>query len=939
MSAAGSAPGIDERVTGSGTAARFSMLAALLVVTTASMVLSVSKTGDLLGTGCYLAAGADPFHDPFIVTIAISRLQAGATAACLARYEPAPPWWLAIIVPVVLLAAAGALFRVLPVWKGRRGRVVALGAADPAGEVFSALEQMTADAGLDRMPRFVVDPAAVSAGAVVFGTSRRPTVCLHGGLLARRVTDPAGFRAVLLHELAHLRNRDTTTTYATVTLWRAFLVLVVLPGAGLEIYLLVSTSWGNLGRPGLDFAPLLELALLGLMVLLVNLMRADILRTREIYADRTATSLGADLKAVMARAPVPATRKVPRMLGSVADPWRTHPGWELRQASLADPRALFDVPVLQMLLTGAAAAIIRSQLANSLATAGIDSQWATDAAAFASAALVTGPAGIALWRAVIHAVLTGRRIPSGGRAGLWLGAGMALGSLVSGDGTYRWFLPGRPEYLLLVVLAGMGFTWWVTQCAALWCGAWPGRWIRVPMTATLAAASLALTAWFTWWGTYGSAYTLGTPLAFALGGLSGPVKTLTVLEIWSDGSLNLAAVTTLWLVPLLAWTVRPSPWPPGWIRNAMPEDAAVTASHERPMPSLRPVLLAIAAGAAASLMIFIIATAWMHTERQSHAPPANLGSAYIGWLQVAWGAAPAVAATVSTVLARRYHLLLALAGAEAAAVAASVVLFTSASADGCIPGLAVLEPTCGWRPAVTFPLFNLLLDTVLVQGAVAAFVIAGIAAAIRRASGGASAHQARPQRTRDHQPDRLGTRRAGVVIACAAVLSTGITQQVYRTGQPGGTGTADQPAQLASAIGNTPVTAKVRLVQIVAWWADGGGALIDRFIAAASGFYNLAGESGSADSSLVEPFCRQFTAIARDAGKYFRIPDPQTQLQWQTLITQTQIAGTDCQRYVIDQSDPSQFNAANNAFIKAAEAGVAVESRISDLITPTAGGT
>ncbi|QIK10199.1 M48 family metalloprotease [Streptomyces sp. ID38640] len=80
--------------------------------------------------------------------------------------------------------------------------------------------------GLKRVPRVVVDPSAASTGAAVFGRNRRPTVCLHAGLLAGRATAPEDFEAVLLHELAHIRNGDVTLTYATIALWRTFIAAV-----------------------------------------------------------------------------------------------------------------------------------------------------------------------------------------------------------------------------------------------------------------------------------------------------------------------------------------------------------------------------------------------------------------------------------------------------------------------------------------------------------------------------------------------------------------------------------------------------------------------------------------------------------------------------------------------------------------------------------------
>ncbi|MFF8918728.1 hypothetical protein ACF08M_36835 [Streptomyces sp. NPDC015032] len=82
------------------------------------------------------------------------------------------------------------------------------GDGDPDGEIHAVLRQLATVAGLDHLPRVIVDPAAVSGGAVVFGSNRRPAIRLHGGLIVRRHTDPERFRAGVLHEYAHIRNGD-----------------------------------------------------------------------------------------------------------------------------------------------------------------------------------------------------------------------------------------------------------------------------------------------------------------------------------------------------------------------------------------------------------------------------------------------------------------------------------------------------------------------------------------------------------------------------------------------------------------------------------------------------------------------------------------------------------------------------------------------------------
>jgi Zn-dependent protease with chaperone function len=74
------------------------------------------------------------------------------------------------------------------------------------------------------------------SGATAFGRLGRYYVSLTGGLVATFYTDRPAFRAVVLHELAHLRNADVNMTCFTVALWRAFVVVAILPAAPLLLW-------------------------------------------------------------------------------------------------------------------------------------------------------------------------------------------------------------------------------------------------------------------------------------------------------------------------------------------------------------------------------------------------------------------------------------------------------------------------------------------------------------------------------------------------------------------------------------------------------------------------------------------------------------------------------------------------------------------------------
>ncbi|MGW2182189.1 M48 family metalloprotease [Streptomyces sp. NPDC001732] len=223
---------------------------------------------------------------------------------------------------------------------GTAGRAGAGTGGDAPDSLPAHLTLLVRRAGLSRAPDFVVRPRALSAGAVAFGRAHRYTVCLHAGLLARRTTDPRRFEAVVLHELAHIRNRDVDLAYLTVALWRVFLAMVLMPCLAVHGLLVVQDRVLGPGRlywegaaPGLG-----ELVLGVALVAQTHLARADILRHRELVADHDAVTCGADPEVWSAQRP--SARGAGRWAAGVrrvARPLRTHPSWSQRYEALTRP--------------------------------------------------------------------------------------------------------------------------------------------------------------------------------------------------------------------------------------------------------------------------------------------------------------------------------------------------------------------------------------------------------------------------------------------------------------------------------------------------------------------------------------------------------------------------------------------------------------------------
>lgn len=936
---------IDERVLGAGTSVRFATLLFLLLAASGSLMLTViSGLADGDEAGCDLAAGVDPGDTGFWSRARSVSGQAVAYRLCMATWAPAPSWWQVVGWPVLLTVSAGLLFRALPLWKARRSRVVPLEAVDPDGELRDLLDELSVTTGVRPMPRVVVDPAAASVGAVVFGRTRRPVVCLHGGLLASRRTDPQRFRAVLLHELAHVANRDVTLTYAIVALWRVFLTLVLLPYVlwqGYVIYDLLSD-----GRvPRVDQAMLLSV----LMVVLLYLMRSDALRSREVYADLTAARWGADPRgwAVTATPPGGPLR---RSLTSFLELWRTHPHWGLRQGALADPAPLFRVAMLPLFLTGIVSITIEAHVQRQLA------QYYVNVTAnvflvmvLIPAALVTGVAGVALWRAVAYAVLTGSTAPSGAWAGGWLGAGMAAGTVLNGYATGWAWLPQRPAVLLVPVAAGAAFGWWVTQCAQLWTGTWGGRTLRPVLMLSLGAAFLTMASWLVWWLLMGAAYAGGfqvttqaaaqsvlawLPSAAPVGDLTKVPGINTVHLLLSNFSVvplvDLTA-TALWVVPLLAWTAGPRTSTPRWMR------APALQPGESVAPLRKVVLPGLLGGALAALAVVGV-QAYVHTGQP--VPDARGGLyalRYTYLLLLALAVPSGLAAGVASTAAGRLRLAGGLIAAQTATLLGLIAMTVLVSVDGCVDPLSVLTDSCAWRPAWRRPLFPFLF---LMNNALVLAVLAAAAAALAAVV----LHRVRAPRPRTSTvPRSVGggarTRCAVVSLLCVVAVGASATSDGYQRREAGflsDMATTQRRLTQMFGVPDTPVSDETRVDQVHAWYFLNGNRFLDmaasynsQLTTAARGVTNA--ESWSSLDQRFRAACVRWREAGVFEAVWFRVPDRTIEADWNAMATRAERGSRRCTE-ALDAQDKSALVNALRDLVAAGRCRASVNTRIDTLL-------
>ncbi|MFJ9033175.1 M56 family metallopeptidase [Streptomyces sp. NPDC102274] len=965
---------------GAGTTVRFAMLLVLLLAASGAMMLPVVLALHRRDqVGCQLAAGIDPDRAGTLASAVNALSQAVPYEACMAKYAPPPAQWQIYGWPVLLSVAAALLFLLLPAWKARRRRAVPLESVDEDGAIRLLLADLAQTAGLSRLPRMVVDRAAVSTGAVVFGRNRRPTVCLYGGLLACRHSDPQRFRAVLLHEFAHIANRDVTVTYSTVALWRVFLALVLVPyliWESTQVYgIFTWWSWST-------DAPVLTRGLLfpGLLVALVYLARSDVLRSREVYADLAAVRWGANPHGWDVTTRTPAGGRFRRALGSLRELWGTHPRWEERRDALVDPAPLFGARALPMFLTGAAAATISVHLLTYLSTYSLYSLWRVQLVSLAPAALVAGVIGTALWRTVAYAVLTGRPVPSGVRTGLWLGAGLGTGGLFTGYGMggSEW-LPQRPAVLILVVVAGVAFAWWVTQCAHLWASTWRGRSLRPPLLIGLVSATLVLSAWFAWWTMDGWSWAAGASY-------SGSATRQSVLQVFpgsgearpagistdADGARSAvvsavaavlpvvngfvasplipAAMAALWVVPLAAWAIGRVTGTPRWVTGTLPGGGDRWTPAGEPVPPLHRALRPGLLGGAVCWLALAGVQAYLHTSQPG---PQQRGGVYevryLVWMFVALVGSTAVAAVVAGVRTGRGRRLVGtLIAAESAALLGLAGMVVLVSSDGCVRPLNTLESSCSWHPAWQLLQWTLprLINSTLVLAAVVALLVAAAGSLGRRVWPG----RTRPTGMVGVEPPRPGGRTVGargfrvrlaVGVLSAAALGIGVVEPVYlarfHTMVPDAA-TSQWLTRQWSDVPAVPVSADTRAQQVHAWHRLGGRYLLEH---AAADFEHIGAVLRSAvdtkNTNLtylarVRPTCADFGRIAGWVnGAYFRVPDPEAQSSWHALGTQAQKGSQDCER-ALERQDNDLFVTAIGDLIAAGNSAAAVTNRVKTVL-------
>ncbi len=457
-------------------------------------------------------------------------------ANCLQPYNLNLATWIGAGMGL-LLAVALVLYSIAPSWKIWRGRLTPLTAQD-APEVLAYLEKLCQEVGVDQLPTFVWNPFNLSKSGLAFGRLGHYYVAMPGGLVTLFYTNRLAFRAIMLHELAHLRNADIDKTYFAVAMWQAFVVVTSVPFIGLIVYLIIE-------NPALDETNLSLVDMIWRVVplaILVYLMRNAVLRTREIYADVRASVWDNDSNVLLTLlSTLPSPKMFVRKFGL-----SVHPDPNERRELLMNTNRLFSrLGFWDAFATGTAIMITIPNvvLFLSLLVPFNQGLLTTIAPAMLAAALIVGVLGVGVWRSSFALLWESKIHRNIGKLGTGLGLGLILGYALSFDTSSSQSLFPNPLVFYTVIgflalpvcLFSYLFLRWMAAGASIWLESITTRRLlsRVSVLGYIVA---------------------GIILAVCLGALFSILELLPIIGVMGDASLVLLlALISTTLMGLLDW--------------------------------------------------------------------------------------------------------------------------------------------------------------------------------------------------------------------------------------------------------------------------------------------------------------------------------------------------------------------------------------------------
>jgi hypothetical protein len=192
---------------------------------------------------------------------------------------------LPIILTAVIFLLSVITYHVFPNYLIFRRSYVPLSEED-APELITYIRELTRGVGVYQSLTYMLSPLDQTFSVLALGRRNHYWLIMSGGMITQFYTNRPAFRAVLLHELAHVASRDVRRTYFNVALLRVVLtVYFLLPLLLISFFILRRYVFHNINHFISENVILLYISRFILIWLLVLFIRNYLLRIRELYAD------------------------------------------------------------------------------------------------------------------------------------------------------------------------------------------------------------------------------------------------------------------------------------------------------------------------------------------------------------------------------------------------------------------------------------------------------------------------------------------------------------------------------------------------------------------------------------------------------------------------------------------------------------------------------
>ncbi|GAA4219466.1 hypothetical protein FHR32_000400 [Streptosporangium album] len=377
-----------------------------------------------------------------------------------------------------LILLTGLQYWFGPAWRIRRRRLRPV-----VGEVHDELRRMSEEVLGGRRVVFLLDVLNPAVAGLAFGRAGHRYVVISRGTWMLFERDRALFRAVVLHELAHVRNRDLDITAVTMAMWRSYAAVILVPGLLAAVNGVLSEQAPFLRSEQMPFGSSVVLSWLfaaqiaGLAVL-SWLTRSVVLQSRELTADARVLSWQEDatpLRRLFEEAPAP--RRWPVSLRV-----RTHPHLAVRRAALDEQAPLVRQGFVFPLALGGCFSLTMDP-ATSLTAQGRTNTLPWPAEVFAL--LLAVALGLRALRAV-GAESDAVHVPLGLAVGL-AGGWVLAPSRMTDHALAPFPVPVQLAGLVVLAVAGLLLGVWVRWVARVWAPRVHGLWSALAPLLLIAA--------------------------------------------------------------------------------------------------------------------------------------------------------------------------------------------------------------------------------------------------------------------------------------------------------------------------------------------------------------------------------------------------------------------------------------------------------------------